>query len=101
MAGNSPSKVLTQRITAHDAARLDRYIDERRPGVLGELRQRSIDMEGGFAPHWLLESPRGATDPSARLSASSKDWSDVGFEGELKSMSKQDCRSRRPGAACR
>ena len=47
---------LAEGIAAHDAARLDGHIDERWPGVLGELRQRSIDMGGGLAPHWLLES---------------------------------------------
>ena len=77
---------LAKGIAAHNAARLDRHIDERGPRLLRKLRQRTIYMESVVAVRRLLESRKHDRAIGA-LERLSKDWSEAAFEGELKSIS--------------
>ena len=92
-------ELLAERIAAHQAVRLDRDIDERRPGMFGELRQRAVDVKvaSGRCAGCLKDG--STTDPPAPRSASAKLRSDAGSEGVEKSTSKRDVAARRPSEA--
>ena len=43
----SLAELVAERIAAHAAIGLDRDVDQRRPGLIGERFQRTIDVERG------------------------------------------------------